>query len=154
VDYPFTVPGYEQVPLVLRAGGMGASVILYQGVPLEKAGPGKYFLKFSDGSRLDLQVKPGGFTLTPQVVHGSEVIKPAPPLPWYAHIFIYLPLALVAIGGVIGGGCGGAAAAINAGIFRSGHHPAVQVLLALLSTLGAAVVWLCVGILVNLVRHH
>jgi hypothetical protein len=154
VDYPFTVPGYEHVPLVLRPSVWKASVILYNGVPLEKTGIGKYRLMFSDGSQLDLQVKPGGLTFTPQVVHGNDVIKPVPPLPAYAIVFIYLPLALIAFGGAIGGGCGGAAAAINAGIFRSDFHPAVKILLSLLSAMGAILLWLVFAVIFGLAFPH
>jgi hypothetical protein len=153
VDYPFTVPGYEHVPLALRASAWGASQILYNGAPLEKTGVGKFRLAFSDGSQLDLQVKPGGLTFTPQVVHGNDVIKPVPPLPGYAFVFIYLPLALIAFGGAVGGGCGGAAAAINAGIFRSEQPTALKIVFSLLAAMGAVMLWLVIGVIITLAVH-
>jgi hypothetical protein len=44
-------------------------------------------------------------------------------LEWYEHIWCALPLGLVAIGGAIGGGCGGAAWAVNRQIFGKMANP-------------------------------
>ena len=43
---------------------------------------------------------------------------PKPKLAWYEQVWIALPFSLVAVGGAIGGLCGGAAWAINKKVFQ------------------------------------
>ena len=52
--------------------------------------------------------------------------KEKPKLEWYQHVWLGLPIALVAIGGAIGGACGGAAWALNHTIFQKTKHPVLR----------------------------
>ena len=68
--------------------------------------------------------------------------QPAKPkLTALQQVFCAWPLALVAIGGAIGGLCGGAAWAINARIMSSGMSAPVRYGLCVLTGVVAAVVW-------------
>ncbi len=56
---------------------------------------------------------------TPEQTSQPAVPKQQPKLPASAHVLCGWPLLLVLIGGAIGGGLGGAAYAINIGIYKS-----------------------------------
>jgi hypothetical protein len=84
-------------------------------------------------------------------VHAPPPVRIMAPLPivpgnrdltWYEHIWIALPFGLVAVGGLIGGGCGGAAWAINKKVFRSTHNPVLRYVFTGIISMGAVVVWL------------
>ena len=84
-----------------------------------------------------------------------------PPLPaktkleWYEHIWIALPIALVAFGGAIGGGCGGAAWATNRAIFlkHKARYPALCYMASGLVSIAAVVLWLVVAMLIHAILH-
>jgi hypothetical protein len=63
-------------------------------------------------------------------------------LPVTAHLICGWPLALVAVGGAIGGGLGGAAYAVNLAVYKSTAPPAVKILLNVLIGGAAIVIWL------------
>jgi hypothetical protein len=57
------------------------------------------------------------------------IIQPRTPKPqfeWYEHLWMGLPIALVAVGGAIGGACGGAAWAVNRTVFLKTQHPVLR----------------------------
>ena len=49
-----------------------------------------------------------------------------PKVEWYQHVWLALPIMLVAVGGAIGGACGGAAWAINRIVFQKTKHPVLR----------------------------
>ena len=68
-------------------------------------------------------------------------------LPISAHLLCGWPLALVAVGGAIGGGLGGAAYAINLAVYKSEMPTPAKVLLNLAIGGAAVVGWLVLGAL-------
>ena len=52
--------------------------------------------------------------------------QPKPKITWYQYIWIGWPLVLVPVGGAIGGGLGGAAAAINYKVFQKTENPVLR----------------------------
>lgn len=66
-------------------------------------------------------------------------------LEWYEQLWIALPIALVAVGGAIGGGCGGLAWAINKTVFKKTRHPVLRYLWTGLISVSAVIVWLLVA---------
>lgn len=72
-------------------------------------------------------------------------------LPTKAHLMCGWPLALVAIGGAIGGGLGGAAYAINIAIYKSQLPLPAKIALNLLSGLSAFVLW---AVIAALIQHR
>jgi hypothetical protein len=155
MDFPFTLPGCEHIPLTLRTGLFSGAKILYQGIPLKKIPGRKFVLGLSDGSDLTLGLKPNALDLlVPQVVYNNDVIPVAPKLPVYQQVLVYLPFLLMFIGGGIGGLCGGVGAIVNLHIFHSSQHSAVKVLLSILTTVGAGVLWLIAAVALNLAIRH
>ena len=52
--------------------------------------------------------------------------QPKPKFTWYQYAWIGWPLILIVLGGAIGGGLGGAAAAINYKLFQKTQHPVLR----------------------------
>ncbi len=91
---------------------------------------------------------------------------PKPKLTWYQHVWLGLPLALIAVGGAVGGACGeragaeglvelligvggavggacgGPAWAINQSVFRKTEHPVLRYVLTGLISVAAVVAYL------------
>jgi hypothetical protein len=64
---------------------------------------------------------------------------------WYEHVWIALPLALIGVGGAIGGACGGMAWAVNKTVFKKPKNPVLQYLVTGLISASAVVLWLVFG---------
>lgn len=65
-------------------------------------------------------------------------------LSWWQLVLTLLPLALIALGGLIGGAVGGGAAWVNLKIARSAMPAAVQALVMIVVAGAAYLVWLVV----------
>lgn len=74
-------------------------------------------------------------------------------LPIGVHIMCGWPLLLVAIGGAVGGGLGGAAYAINMSIYKSQMPMVAKVLLNLLVGFAAIGIWLGIAIAIGAARR-
>lgn len=83
--------------------------------------------------------------------------KPSPTskrkLEWYEHIWCALPLCLVAIGGAIGGGCGGVAWAFNRQVFQKLTNPVFRYLVTGLISAAAFGSYLALAILLFGIFH-
>lgn len=64
-----------------------------------------------------------------------------PKLTIFEHVICAWPLWLIAVGGAIGGLCGGAAWALNTRIMRSQRSAPLKYILILLSGVGAAALY-------------
>ncbi len=74
-------------------------------------------------------------------------------LAWYEHLWCALPLCLVAMGGAIGGGCGGLAWACNRQIFRKMNNPALCYCVTGVISVAAFGLYLVVAILFVMLFH-
>lgn len=74
--------------------------------------------------------------------------KPAK-LPAKVHFMCGWPLALVAIGGVIGGGLGGAAYGINVAIYKSRLPIPAKIALNILAGISAFIIWAVIAALIQ-----
>ncbi len=154
MDYTFTVPGFENVPLTLRTSIFGSPKILCNGVALEKDSTRNFNLALSDGAKLTLRLKPRTLDFVPQILYGGQVLEVTPPLAPYQMVLTYLPLGLISIGGAIGGACGAAAMGINMSIFHGRQSAAIKVILSILTTFCAVLVWLIAAVAFTLLFHH
>jgi hypothetical protein len=68
--------------------------------------------------------------------------QPLPKLAWYDQAWLAPPFALVAIGGAIGGLCGGAAWGINQKLFHATKHPVLRYVLTGLVSVAAVIAYL------------
>ena len=72
-------------------------------------------------------------------IESSKVAQPK--LPTQAHIICGWPIALVFIGGAIGGGLGGAAYGINVAIYKSHMPVTAKIALNILTGVSAFILW-------------
>jgi hypothetical protein len=115
----------------------------------------------SSGGGLKLHIahpEPAAAVSTPPPVHRMAplpVMASKHGLVWYEHIWIALPFALIAIGGAIGGGCGGAAWAINKSVFQKTQNPVLRYVFTGMISIGAFVVWLVfAATILSLIKKH
>ena len=71
--------------------------------------------------------------------------EPKPKLTWYQYIWIGWPIALVIVGGLIGGACGGAAWALNQKVFQATQHPVMRYLWTGLISIAAIITYFIVA---------
>ena len=76
---------------------------------------------------------------------------PAAKLPFAAHLLCGWPILLVVIGGLVGGGLGGGAYAINLKIYKSQLPLAAKIVLIPLIGVGAILLWLAIAIAIQAV---
>ncbi len=71
-----------------------------------------------------------------------------PSLAWYDHVWLALPFALVAVGGLIGGACGGAAWAINQHVFKKIDNVLLRYVITGVISVAAVVVYIILAAVV------
>ena len=95
-----------------------------------------------NGNRYEVKPRQGmagvSFKVSKNGVRTDAATESVPP---WAMVACGWPIALVAIGGAIGGGLGGAAAAINFSIYKSKLPAPAKVLLNLVCGAAAFVIW-------------
>ena len=83
-----------------------------------------------------------------------DVPEQQPKLPVGAHVMCGWPFLLVFIGGAIGGGLGGAAYAINVGIYKSNLPAPVKVVLNLVVGIAAIAIWFGIVVAIQAARSR
>lgn len=135
MDIPFRIPGTTEPEIIIRRSALGNIAVLVGGAPVKRR-RGRdltYDIPLSDGTVKELRLN-GQWTGLKAVVDGVET----PLEPRVSRILvalIFLPLALVVIGGLIGGLIGGFASMINLAISRA----AMRAPLKFVAMLGATV---------------
>ena len=81
----------------------------------------------------------------------DQSLKTAPKekMPVIGHILCGWPLLLVAIGGAIGGGLGGAAYAINAGIYKTQLPIPAKIVLNIITGSAAIGIWFYIAMAIR-----
>lgn len=79
--------------------------------------------------------------------------QPKTKLTWYQYVWIGWPLILVAVGGAIGGGLGGVAAAINFKVFQKTQNPVLRYVWTGLISFAAAIIWLIIATIIVIALH-
>jgi len=97
---------------------------------------------------------PAGRPPLPPAMRPSPAPAARTSLVWYEHVWTALPLGLVAVGGCIGGGIGGAAWAVNRQVFLKLRPPIVRYVVTGLISVAAVIVWLAVVSLVLSAIHR
>lgn len=153
MQYPLTVPGFENRQLVVESSGIWSGAkLLIDGEPAPK-GPkrGQFVLHRFDGSEAIAQFRGTNFLdPIPQVVIDGKPFSATEPLKWYQWLWCGLPFVLAIIGGALGGLFGGIACAINGRVFRYNLNGLAKYLLTGLVSLGAVVAFLISATLFNL----
>lgn len=153
MQYPLTVPGFENRQLILETAGVwsGAKLLL-DGEPASK-GPkrGQFLLRRLDGTEVVAHVRVTNFLdPIPQVVIDGKSFLATQPLKWYQWAWGGLPFLLLIIGGALGGLFGGIALVVNGRVFRSNLNGLAKYLLSGLVSALAVGAFFVVAVLFNL----
>lgn len=135
------LPG-RRVTVETASGLFGAPRLLVDGVPVEKGNGGVYSVSRNDGDPVTFRFKGAGLDVIPLVeIDGKRTVRLVAPLQWYEYAWAGLPLALLLIGGAIGGLLGAGAAYTNIAIFRSRTAAGARYGLSAFVTLAAVAVY-------------
>ena len=151
---PIDVAGFEGRGLCVRPAGLwrGAALVC-DGAPVARTGLA-FELKDNAGSPVTFRFGQVPFDPIPKVIVRDEVIELAPPLAWYQYIWILLPLALIVVGGLLGGLAGGAAAFANMQLMRQPGPAWARYAITGLVTIAAFVAYLLVATLIWVAFHR
>jgi hypothetical protein len=144
-EYVVELPGFEGRHIVVQTPGFFSSAkLLIDGQPaLQGSKRGQLLLRRNDGTEALVQLKPTNIVdPVPKVIVDGQTFTVAEPLKWYQYVWAGLPFALIFVGGLLGGLCGGFAMVINGRVFRSALNPAAKYLLTGLVTIAAAFVFI------------
>jgi hypothetical protein len=117
VDFPFRIPGTTEPEIIIRRSALGNVSVHVAGQQLKRRGRGlRYDVPLPDGTTTELEVT-GQWRGLKAKVNGIETALEPPVSPIYV-LLIFLPLALVVVGGLIGGVIGVVASMANMVISR------------------------------------
>jgi hypothetical protein len=101
VDFPFRIPGTTEPEITIRRSALGNVSVHVDGQQLKRRGRGmRYDIPLPDGTTTELVVM-GQWRGLKAKVNGVETALEPPVSPIYV-VLIFLPLALVGVGGLIG----------------------------------------------------
>jgi hypothetical protein len=146
-------PGFRRRRLEAQAGGPGIGVkIFVDGVAVA---PERNVWKVVDDSGTTHEVKPtsGALSLSTTLSVGTASFTLPAPLSVVEYVLAGLPLALITVGGGIGGALGAGAAALNMRLLTSSQPAAVRYLGALATTGLAVGLWLAAATAISSARN-
>jgi hypothetical protein len=150
--WPIPFPGFEGRGLSLRPAGLWqGATIMCDGAPVPRK-DGGFEAKNNQGQPVSFKLG-RGIDPIPKILAGDQSITLAPPLAWYAYVWVALPIALVVIGGLIGGVTGAVAAYLNFQVMRGQQPAGTRYLLTGLITVAAVVVFLVLAVIFTLLIH-
>jgi hypothetical protein len=140
------LPGTDGPDIVIERGAFSKARVTIDGgeVPRDPARKDSYSVVAADGTTRSFTLKSSRSGLDVVADDGSRIaLDPTRPL--WETILAILPVGLVAVGGLIGGAFGGAAAAGNFAISRSDLRTPVRVAAMLAVTALAVVAWFVIA---------
>lgn len=156
MEYPVDIAGFEDRQIVVKGGGFfSGPKLLVDGQPAPK-GPkrGQLLLRRNDGTEVIAQLRSTNFIdPIPQIIVDGQTIRIAEPLEWYQWLWAGIPVALVFVGGLLGGLCGGIATVINGRVFRSEMNSLAKYVLTGVVSVVAVIAYFVAAILFNLISQ-
>ncbi len=121
MKYPIRLAGFEGQQIEVQPPGFWSGPrLLVNGKPPPKDKRGQMVLRRNDGTTALATWRPTLFGLDmPQLVVDGRAISVVKTLQWYEWVWSALPIALIAIGGLLGALIGVIAFSINTRLFRS-----------------------------------
>jgi hypothetical protein len=140
------LPGTESPDIVIERGVFSKPRVTIGGnaIPRDLARKDSYSIVTADGTTRSLTLKSGRNGLVVVADDGSQMALDPPRPPWET-VLAFLPVGLVAVGGLIGGAFGGAAAAGNIAISRSDLRTPVRIAAMVAVTVVAALAWFVIA---------
>lgn len=139
MDIPYRLPGTTEPDIVVRRSALGNISVLVNGQKAKRRGALKYDIPMPDGTTTELRLG-GQWSGLKATANGVETVLEPAVNPIFT-ILVFVPIALVLVGGAIGGVIGVIASAINLALSRRPLRAPVK-LVAMLGTIAvAAAVW-------------
>jgi hypothetical protein len=127
-------PGFRRRRLEAEAGGPGIGVKVFVDGVLVAPERNVWKVVDDSGATHDAKVMSGALSLSTTLSVGTASFTLPAPLSIVEYVLAGLPLALITVGGAIGGGLGAGAAALNMRLLTSSQPAAVRYLGALVVT--------------------
>lgn len=116
---PLTIAGLA-CPVVLESSLLASKYSITVGRQLAtRVGRGRYALPATDGAVVQAAIRGGFLDTYPSLVIDGATYRTGPRVPLVLRVLAILPIALVAVGGLVGGGIGAAAVITNMAVLRS-----------------------------------
>lgn len=155
MGYKVNIPGFEGQDIEVRVSFWSGPTLLVNGQPAPKGSRrGEMLLRSNDGRSVVAKWKPRFLGLdVPQLVVDGKVIDVVEPLKWYQWLWGGLPIALVFVGGLLGGIIGVIGFTINAKVFRTEIGDALKYLVSGIVTLLAFIAYFIVALIITLLIY-
>jgi Septum formation len=138
MDIPYRIPGTTEPEIIVRRSALGNVSVLVNGQPAKRKGM-TYQIPLADGTTTELRLG-GQWSGLKATVNGVETQLEPPVNPIFT-VLVFLPLALVVIGGAIGGALGLVAAGINLALSRRPLRTPIKLIVMIGTIVVAAAVW-------------
>lgn len=146
MEYAIDAPDFAERRVTVRtAGPFSAPKVLVDGTIAEKNGDA-WLVPGAEGASIPVTLMGRGLDPLPAVQVAGKTLSLAPPLRWFEYLWAALPLALVALGGALGGVFAVLAAYINLYLLRARHGSAARYGLTGAVTVGAICLYYLLGI--------
>ena len=142
-------PRFEGRGLKLQTAGLFAGPRLWMDGALIKGKRGRYGVSDNMGAGVTIQLRPSFIDPIPSLDIAGERLNLVRPLEWYEYVWMGLPIVLATAGGALGGAIGLSAAYLSGRIFRSERSSPIKYLLTGLISIGAAVVFFVLAVLIQ-----
>jgi len=142
---PITIDGVAGPVVVSTNMFWGHPVVTVAGQPATRAAKRQYDLPASAGGTVPATLRTGVADPYPTVEVNGVRHRTGPKVPMVLQILALLPIALVAIGGLLGGLLGALAFAVNVLVARTRLHAALKALLMLVIGAVAFVILLVIA---------
>lgn len=133
--------GFEGQEMEVKANGLGKPRLFINRQPVPVGKKGRMTLRRNDGTEAVATWKNSVIGDLPKLVVDGNVIELAEPAPWHVKLWCALPLALIFVGGAIGGALGGIAALSNFAVFRTALPAIAKYITTLIVTIAFAAGW-------------
>lgn len=135
-------PGFRKRRLEAEAGGPGLGLKVFVDGALIKPERGVWKIVDDAGATLEAKATSPGFSLSTTLTVGKASFTLRAPLDGPEYVLAGLPLALIAVGGAIGGALGAVAAGLNVRLLSSSLPSPVRYLGTIATTILAVVLWM------------
>ena len=152
MSYSAKIEGFEYQNIEVQTGFWTGPKLLVNGEPAPKgAKRGEMILKRDDGRQVTASWKPQFLGLdVPQLVVDGQTVQLAEPLKWYQWVWGGWPVALLFVGGALGGIAGMLGAVINARVFRAEISEVLKYVVTGVVSILAVLVYAVAAILLSL----
>ena len=139
---PIAVSGVNGPVVVTSNAFTGQHTVIVDGQPIPREKGGTYRLPSADGGTVEARVSSNFLNPSPTLEVAGKKYASAPPLPLVLQILMLLPLALVFVGGLVGGLIGALGVGVNTLVARGSYSTVAKALMMLGVLIVDAIVWL------------